>query len=108
MVGCAPFVGGDEMYELVLKGGTVVDPSSSLDGVLDIAVEHGSIARIAPGIAAEAAVRVVDVTGRIVTPGLIDCHAHVFEGVSRTGVNPDLAGVHSGVTTLVDAGSAGA
>jgi dihydroorotase len=96
------------MYDLILKGGTVVDPSSGLDGVLDIAVEHGRIARIAPAIAPLEAVRVVDVTGRIVTPGLIDCHAHVFEGVSRTGVNPDLAGVNAGVTTLVDAGSAGA
>ena len=96
------------MYDLVLKGGAVVDPSSGLDGVLDIAVEGGSIARIAPAIAAADAIRVVDVTGRIVTPGLIDCHAHVFEGVSRTGVNPDLAGVHAGVTTIVDAGSAGA
>jgi dihydroorotase len=96
------------MYDLVLKGGTVMDPSSGLDGVLDIAVEHGSIARIAPVIAAAEAARAIDVSGRIVTPGLIDCHAHVFEGVSRTGVNPDLAGVHAGVTTLVDAGSAGA
>src|SRR5688572_16546588 len=96
------------MYDLVLTGGRVVDPSSSLDGVLDIAVEHGSIARIAPGIPPAEGVRVIDVSGRIVTPGLIDCHAHVFEGVSRTGVNPDLAGVHAGVTTIVDAGSAGA
>jgi dihydroorotase len=96
------------MYDLVLKGGTVVDPSSGLEGVLDIAVEHGSIARIAPAIAAAEGSRVVDVTGRIVTPGLIDCHAHVFEGVSRMGVKPDLAGVNAGVTTIVDAGSAGA
>ena len=96
------------MYDLVLTGGRVVDPSSSLDGVLDIAVEHGSIARVAPGIPPAEALRVIDVSGRIVTPGLIDCHAHVFEGVNRTGVNPDLAGVHAGVTTLVDAGSAGA
>jgi dihydroorotase len=96
------------MYDLVLKGGSVLDPSSALDGVMDIAIEHGSIARIAPGIDAAQAARVIDVRGRLVTPGLIDCHAHVFEGVSRTGVNPDLAGVHAGVTTLVDAGSAGA
>ena len=96
------------MYDLLLKGGTVVDPSSGLEGVFDLAVEHASIARIAPVIAAAEAARVVDVAGRLVMPGLIDCHAHVFEGVNRTGVNPDLAGVHSGVTTLVDAGSAGA
>jgi dihydroorotase len=96
------------MYDLVLKGGTVVDPSSGLDGVHDIAVEKGVIARIAPAIPAAEAARTIDVAGKIVTPGLIDLHAHVFEGVNRTGVNPDLGGVYAGVTTIVDAGSAGA
>ena len=96
------------MYDLVLKGGRVVDPSGGLDGVLDVAVENGTIARVAAGIALTEAARVIDVAGKIVTPGLIDLHAHVFEGVNRTGVNPDLAGVLSGVTTIVDAGSAGA
>ena len=95
------------MYDLLLKGGTVVDPSAGLDGVHDIAVEHGQIARIAPDIPAAEAARTITVTGKIVTPGLIDLHAHVFEGVNRTGVNPDLGGVYSGVTTIVDAGSAG-
>ena len=95
------------MYDFVLKGGRVVDPSSSLDGVLDVAVENGKIARIAAGIAPAEATRVIEVGGKIVTPGLIDLHAHVFEGFNRTGVNPDLAGVLAGVTTIVDAGSAG-
>ncbi len=95
------------MYDLVLKGGTVVDPSSGLDGILDVAVANGVIARVAAGIPAAEAARVVEVPGKIVTPGLIDLHAHVFEGVSRTGVNPDLGGVYAGVTTIVDAGSAG-
>src|SRR3990167_8972479 len=80
------------MYDLVLKGGTVVDPSSGLEGVRDVAVEHGVIARVAPGIAPAEAARVIEVGGKLVTPGLIDLHAHVFEGVNRTGVNPDLAG----------------
>jgi len=96
------------MYDLVLKGGRVVDPSSGLDGVLDVAVDNGTIARVAAGIAPAEAARVIEVGGKIVTPGLIDLHAHVFEGFNRTGVNPDLAGVLSGVTTIVDAGSAGA
>jgi len=96
------------MYDLVLKGGRVVDPSSGFDGVLDIAVENGAIARVAAGIAPAEAARVIEVGGKIVTPGLIDLHAHVFEGFNRTGVNPDLAGVLAGVTTIVDAGSAGA
>jgi dihydroorotase len=96
------------MYDLLLKGGRVVDPSTKLDGVQDVAVQDGAIARIAPAIAAKDAARTIDVTGRIVAPGLIDLHAHVFEGCNRTGVNPDLGGVLSGVTTIVDAGSAGA
>jgi len=96
------------MYDLLLKGGTVLDPSAGLDGVNDIAVQDGAISRIAPDIAATEATRTVDVTGKIVTPGLIDLHAHVFEGINRTGVNPDLGGVYSGVTTIVDAGSSGA
>src|SRR5919108_1033874 len=95
------------MYDLVLKGGRVVDAASGLDGVLDVAVENSTIARIAAGIAPAEAARVIDVTGKVVTPGLIDLHAHVFESINRTGVNPDLAGVHAGVTTIVDAGSAG-
>jgi dihydroorotase len=58
-------------------------------------------------IPAEEGRRVIDVTGKTVTPGLIDLHAHVFEGFTRFGVDPDIAGVHAGVTTLVDAGSSG-
>src|SRR5262245_23503339 len=96
------------MYDLVLKGGTVVDPSTGLDGVHDVAVQNGTIAHIARDIPASEATRAVDVRGRIVAPGLIDLHAHVFEGFNRTGVNPDLGGVLAGVTTIVDAGSAGA
>jgi dihydroorotase len=96
------------MYDLVLKGGRVIDPSSGVDGVMDVAVENGKIVRVASGIAPAEAARVIEVGGKLVTPGLIDVHAHVFEGVNRTGVNPDLGGVYSGVTTIVDAGSAGA
>ena len=84
------------MYDLILKGGRVVDAASGLDGVLDVAVDKGAIARIAAGIAPTEAARVLDVSGKLVTPGLIDLHAHVFEGVNRTGVNPDLGGVHAG------------
>jgi len=95
------------MYDIVLKGGTVVDPSAGLHDVRDIAIERGLIAEIAPAIASEKARRAIEVAGNIVTPGLIDLHAHVFEGFTRFGVHPDMAGVHAGVTTLVDAGSAG-
>jgi dihydroorotase len=96
------------MYDLVLKGGRIVDPSTGLDGVRDIGVQGDTIARIDPQIPVAEAIRTIDAAGKVVTPGLIDLHAHVFEGFNRTGVHPDLAGVHAGVTTIVDAGSAGA
>ena len=95
------------MYDLLLKAGTVVDPSVGLHGVHDIAVQDGKIARMAPTIPREEARRVYEVAGKIVTPGLIDLHVHVFEGFTSNGVHPDLGGVYAGVTTLVDAGSAG-
>jgi len=105
-----PFNGNREnrMHDLLLKGGTVVDPSTGLDGLCDIAVRDGVIARIAKDIPSAEATQTIEVGGKIVTPGLIDLHAHVFEGVNRNGVNPDLGGVRAGVTTIVDAGSAGA
>ena len=95
------------MYDLLLKGGTVVDPSAGLNDAYDIAIEQGVIASIAPAIPASEARQVIEVPGTVVTPGLIDLHAHVFEGFTRFGLHPDQAGVYAGVTTLVDAGSAG-
>jgi dihydroorotase len=95
------------MTDLLLKGGEVIDPSRSLRGKLDVAVKDGAISQVAPGISPRAWPRVIDVSGKLVVPGLIDLHCHIYEGVNQTGVNPDLAGVLSGVTTLVDAGSAG-
>src|SRR5438445_11167646 len=95
------------MYDLVLKGGTVVDPSAALDGILDIDVESGVVARIARDIPSAEVTRTIEAAGKIVTPGLIDLHAHVFEGFNSTGVHPDLGGVYAGVTTIVDAGSSG-
>jgi dihydroorotase len=95
------------MYDLLLKGGTLIDPAQNLNGLYDVAVEKGVIAAIAPDIAPAESRKTVQVAGKIVTPGLIDLHAHVFDGVSRNGVHPDIAGVRAGVTTVVDAGSAG-
>lgn len=95
------------MYDLIIKGGTVIDPANGVNGVNDVAVENGKIARVAPSIAAEEGRRVLEVRGKIVTPGLIDLHTHVYDGVNGNGVNPDLGGVRAGVTTMVDAGSSG-
>ena len=91
----------------MLKNGTVIDPSQNLNGPHDVAVQDGKIASVSVDIPAEQATRVIEVPWKVVTPGLIDLHTHVFDGINANGVNPDLAGVHAGVTTLVDAGSAG-
>ena len=95
------------MYDLLIRGGTVIDPSQSIHALNDVAVEAGKIARIAPGIPIAEAARVIDVPGKLVTPGLIDLHTHVYDGVNGNGVRADLGGVNAGVTTMVDAGSAG-
>ncbi len=95
------------MYDLLLKGGVVIDPAQDLRGALDVAVQDGKIASVAANIPASEARRVIHVPGKTVTAGLIDLHTHVFDGVAANGVHPDVAGVHAGVTTVVDAGSSG-
>ncbi|MEK7778090.1 MAG: amidohydrolase/deacetylase family metallohydrolase, partial [Chloroflexota bacterium] len=95
------------MYDLLLKGGTVVDPSQKLHAKRDVAVQGGNIARIAADIPAQEAARVIDIRGKLATPGLIDMHTHIADGVIPNRVNPDVAGVYAGVTTVVDAGSTG-
>jgi dihydroorotase len=108
-------------YDLLLKGGHVIDPANNLDRVADVGISAGKIAAVAETIPASAAGKVVDVTGLYVTPGLIDIHFHVGHGGaplnwfepearSRTaplGVPADIA-LAAGVTTVVDAGTAGA
>jgi dihydroorotase len=94
--------------DLLIKGGTVVDPSQNLHGEMDVAVKEGKIVRVAPNIPDDGSLKVVSAKGRLVTPGLIDVHVHVFEGVGPTGVNADQYCLGRGVTTAVDAGSAGA
>ena len=95
------------MTDLILKGGRVIDPSQDIDACMDVAVTNGAISQIASEIGEEPETRVIDVSGKLVTPGLIDLHTHVYHGVNQTGVDPDVAGVYAGVTTVVDAGSAG-
>jgi dihydroorotase len=95
------------MYDLIIRGGTVIDPAEKINGINDIAIENGQIARVAPSIPPEEGRRVIEVKGKIVTPGLIDLHTHVYDGVNANGVKADLGGVRAGVTTMVDAGSSG-
>jgi len=94
-------------YDVVLRGGRVIDPARNLDARLDVAVRDGTIAAVAPDIATDPGTRVVDVRDRLVVPGLIDTHAHVYQYVTGSfGMNPDLVGVRSGVTTVIDQGGA--
>jgi dihydroorotase len=91
------------MYDLLIKGGRVIDPASNTD----IAINGRQIAARAKNIPEKEAVKVLDARGKIVTPGLIDMHCHVYDSGVKNGAPIDTAGVRQGVTTLVDAGSAG-
>ena len=95
------------MYDLVIKGGRVIDPSQKIDGTMDVAVRGGKIAGVMPDIPPGEARTLIDAAGRIVTPGLIDLHVHAYDGVLNNGANPDVIGVDQGVTTVADGGSAG-
>jgi dihydroorotase len=101
-------------YDLLLKGGQVIDAKNKLSAVRDVAIQDGKIAEVAANIPAEKGRRVVDVTGMYVTPGLVDIHFHAYAGTGMRGaysgdnsVYPDGFTFRSGVTTIVDAGSSG-
>jgi dihydroorotase len=92
-------------FDVLVKGGHVIDPANDVDGIVDIAIAKGRIAAVAPMLEPGPRTRVIDAKGLIVTPGLIDTHAHVYEHVSGDfGLNPDLVGIRTGVTTVVDQG----
>jgi dihydroorotase len=94
-----------QTYDLLLRGGRVICPASGINGVMDVAIKDGKIAAVQKDILPTSAKEVVDARGRLVLPGLIDTHAHVYRYVSgRFGLDADLVGVHSGVTTLIDQG----
>ena len=95
-------------YDLLIAGGRVIDPGQNLSAVRDVAMLHGRVARIAENIPHTQARSVFDATDKIVTPGLIDLHSHVYEHGTPLGVNSDRVGIEAGVTTIVDCGTAGA
>jgi dihydroorotase len=97
-----------ETYDLVIKGGKVVDPSQDLEAPRDVAIRDGKIAHIAADIPAAQARKTLDARGKIVTPGLIDLHTHVFPWVGPYGIEADPYCVHRGVTSVIDAGTSGA
>jgi dihydroorotase len=94
-----------QQYDLLLKGGHICDPGRGLDAVADVAIKDKRIAAVQGNILSSTAAEVIDVRDRLIVPGLIDTHAHVYEHVTgRFGLNPDLVGVRSAVTTVVDQG----
>ncbi|MFC7397107.1 amidohydrolase/deacetylase family metallohydrolase [Chelatococcus sp. GCM10030263] len=93
-------------YDLVVTGGRVIDPSQEIDRVTDVAFAQGRVAAVGDGLAAHGA-QVVEAAGRIVTPGLIDLHTHVYWGGTSLGVDAVALARSAGVSTLVDTGSAG-
>src|SRR5579871_3331390 len=101
----SPAASVNTSLDLLLRGGRVICPATGTDGVRDVAIRNGKIAAVQADILPASAKDVVDVSGKLVLPGLIDTHAHVYQYVSgRFGMNPDMVGVESGVTTLVDQG----
>ena len=104
-----------QAVDLLSKGGHVIDPRNGIDAVLDVAIVEGKIAKVAANISPAGAKQVLDAKGLLVTPGLVDIHAHVFYGMeggsSYSGgynaVPPDPFTFRSGVTTIVDAGGSG-
>jgi dihydroorotase len=104
-----------QTYNIIIKGGHLIDPKSNIDAIMDIAVKDGKIALIAKNIGEKEGIQVVNAQGMYVTPGLIDIHVHVYQGTSMdqqymngpNSLTPDGYTFRVGVTTVVDAGCAG-
>src|SRR5215469_119929 len=103
-----------EKYDLLLRGGHVIDPKNEINARRDVAIRDGKIAAVAPNIDPSSALKTVDLPGLYVTPGLIDPHVHIYGGTGErssyagdNSVYPDGFTFRSGVTTVVDAGCAG-
>jgi dihydroorotase len=104
-----------QQFDILIKGGHVIDPKNNIDGIFDVAIAHGKIMRIARGIDPKNGSKVIDVRGKYVVPGLVDIHTHDFYGPDperhfcngTESLLPDSFAFRSGVTTVVDAGSSG-
>jgi dihydroorotase len=114
LVALACSVFAQPRYELLLKGGHVIDPKNRTSAIRDVAIRDGKVAAVSPDMPAAQAGKVVNVAGLYVTPGLIDIHAHVFTGTNGGmlaggdwSIFPDTFALRTGVTTVVDAGSSG-
>src|SRR5690606_7654602 len=104
---------GAQEIDLLLKGGHVIDSKNNINSKMDVAINGGKIFKVAADIPSSSAKKVVDVTGMIVSPGLIDIHTHVFTGPTAgfahgsSSVKPDDFTFRAGITTVVDAGTSG-
>src|SRR5215471_440705 len=110
----ASYTSAQQKYDLLLKGGHVIDPRNRISAVRDVAIADGKVAAIVARIDPAEAFKVVDVSGLYVTPGLVDIHVHVYAGTGERGsyagdnsVAPDGFTLRSGVTAVADAGCAG-
>jgi dihydroorotase len=101
-------MGPNDKFDLVIKGGDVLDPSQNLRGMRDIGIRYGVIEAVEADIPAERALKVLNASGKLVTPGLIDLHSHVFPYGSAIGIPADELIPFQGTTTMVSAGDAGA
>lgn len=95
-------------YDLLVRGGRLIDPSQEVSSERDVAISNGKVAAIAEKIDPSTSRTVMDARGMIVTPGLVDVHVHVYDGVAPLGIPADPNCIAKGVTTVLDAGSAGA
>ena len=94
-------------HDLVIQGGSVVDPAQGLSAQLDVAITDGRIVAVGESSSTAEATHVIDADGLLVVPGLIDLHVHVWSGVAELAVDADSTCVERGATTVIDAGSAG-
>src|SRR6266851_8554792 len=101
-------IGPDDKFDLVIKGADVLDPSQSLRGKRDIGIRYGLIEAVEADIPAARALRVLDATGKLATPGLVDLHCHVYPYGSAIGIPADELIPYQCTTTCVSAGDAGA
>ena len=108
VAGAQTAMGPGDKFDLLVKGGEVLDPSQSLRGRRDIGIRFGKIEALEADIPADRASRVLDASGKLVTPGLVDLHSHVYPYGSAIGIPADELVAHQGTTTCVSAGDAGA
>jgi dihydroorotase len=106
--GIAAAIAPGDRFDLLVKGGEVLDPSQNLRAKRDVAIRFGRIAAVEAEIPAEQALKVLSVAGKLVTPGLVDLHAHVFPYGSAIGIPADELLPFQATTTMVSAGDAGA